>query len=54
MAKLVYCRVCKATYPLNVIQGDTGRAGKVRVSLCPMGHADIVELDTPGKPRGAK
>lgn len=54
MAKLVYCKVCKATYPLNVIQGDAGRSGKVRELLCPMGHAAIEEVDTPGKPRGAK
>ncbi len=54
MAKLVYCSVCKATYPANVVHGDGGRSGKVREAMCPMGHTDITELTTPGRPRGKK
>lgn len=54
MAKLVYCKVCKATYPLNIVIGDGGRAGKVKEAICPMGHSGIEELDTADRPRGKK
>jgi hypothetical protein len=54
MAKLVYCSVCKATYPANVVQTDGSRGSKTRESTCPMGHADIAELTSPRKRRGAK
>lgn len=54
MAKLAYCRVCKATYPLSVVRSDGGRSGKVKEAACPMGHAEVEEIDTPGKPRAKK
>jgi hypothetical protein len=50
----VYCSVCKATYPANVVQTDGSRSGKTREPACPMGHLDIVELTTPRRPRVAK
>ena len=28
MAKLAYCKICKATYPLNIVMNDGGRSGK--------------------------
>jgi hypothetical protein len=49
MAKLAYCKACKATYPLAVVTSDGGRSGKVRVPTCPMGHTDLEELDAPPK-----
>jgi len=54
MAKLAYCKRCKATYPLNIVVNDGGRSGKVKEPTCPMGHTDIKELDAPLKPRGKK
>ena len=39
MAGLAYCRVCKATYPLNVVHIKGGRSAKVREVACPMGHS---------------
>jgi len=48
MAKLAYCRVCRATYPLAVVQ-DGGRSGKVKEPTCPMGHTQIEQLDAPAK-----
>jgi hypothetical protein len=53
MARLAYCKKCRATYPLNIVSGD-GRSGKTREPACPMGHQDIQELDTPRKPRAKK
>lgn len=47
MAKLAYCKRCKATYPLAVVQNDGGRSGKVKVPACPMGHTKLQELDAP-------
>ena len=52
MAKIAYCRACKATYPLSVVRTEGGRSGKVKDSACPMGHAE--EIDTPGRPRVKK
>jgi len=54
MASLAYCKVCKATYPLNVVQTEGGRSTKVRETACPMGHSDIEELSSPGVPRDQK
>jgi hypothetical protein len=54
MAKLAYCKTCRATYPLNIVSGDGTRSGKTREPACPMGHTDIEELDTPRKPRARK
>jgi hypothetical protein len=54
MARLAYCKVCKATYPLNIVVNDGGRSGKAKEPACPMGHTQIEELDTPRKPRGKK
>ncbi len=49
MARLAYCRKCKATYPLAVVQHDSGRSGKAKVPACPLGHTDIEQLDTLSK-----
>jgi hypothetical protein len=54
MAKLAYCKVCRATYPLNIVAGDGGRSGKTKEPACPMGHTQIEELDAPRKPGGKK
>jgi hypothetical protein len=54
MARLAYCKVCKATYPLNIVVNDGGRSGKVNVPACPMGHTQVEELDAPRKPRAKK
>jgi hypothetical protein len=54
MAKLAYCKRCKATYPLNIVINDGGRGGKVKQPSCPMGHLEIQEVDKVAKPRGAK
>jgi hypothetical protein len=54
MARLAYCKVCKATYPLNIVVHDGGRSGKVKVPACPMGHTQVEELDAPRKPRAKK
>ncbi len=54
MAKVVYCKVCKATYPLNVVQSDGGRSGKVKGATCPMGHTDIEECDASVATSGKK
>lgn len=54
MAKLAYCKVCKATYPLNIVVTDGGRSGKVKEPACPMGHTDVEQLDAPRPPRGKK
>lgn len=54
MAKLVYCKICKATYPLNVVRSDGSRTGKTREACCPMGHVEIAERDTASEPRGKK
>ncbi len=47
MARLAYCAVCKATYPLAVVQHEGGRSGKVKEPTCPMGHTRIEQLDAP-------
>ena len=55
MAKLAYCNVCRATYPMAVVQPDAGRTGKAKEPACPMGHTDIEQLDTlPKRPRAKK
>lgn len=55
MARLAYCTVCKATYPLVVVQHDAGRSGKVKAPACPMGHTEIEQLDAPPeRPRRKK
>ena len=54
MAKLAYCKVCKATYPLNIVTSDGGRSGKVKEPACPMGHTDVEELDAPRPASGKK
>ena len=54
MAKLAYCTICKATYPLNIVVSDGGRSGKIKEPTCPMGHKDVEELDAPRVPRGKK
>jgi len=51
MAKLAYCRRCRATYPLIIVVNDGGRSGKVKEPACPMGHADVEEVDRPSSPR---
>ena len=53
MAKLAYCKQCKATYPLSIVVSDGGRSGKTKVPTCPMGHVDL-ELDAAPKPRVKK
>ena len=49
MAKLAYCEVCKATYPLVIVSGDTGRSqrdrAKNRPLTCPLGHTKIRKVD---------
>lgn len=54
MAKLAYCKRCKATYPLNIVVNDGGRSGKAKEPTCPMGHVDIQEVNTVVGPRGKK
>ena len=54
MAKLAYCKRCKATYPLNIVVNDGGRGGKVKEPACPMGHTEVTEVDAQPKPRGKK
>jgi hypothetical protein len=54
MARLAYCKICKATYPLNIVVSDGGRSGKTKEPTCPLGHKDIEELQAPRKPRGKK
>jgi hypothetical protein len=45
MAKLAYCAVCNATYPLVVVSGETSRGGKSREPVCPMGHTEVHEVE---------
>jgi hypothetical protein len=45
MAKLAYCEICKATYPLVVVNGAGGRSGKEKEPVCPMGHSQVREVD---------
>ena len=53
MARLAYCKVCKATYPLNIVVSDGGRSGKTKEPTCPMGHTDVQgSWKRPRKPRG--
>jgi hypothetical protein len=55
MAKLAYCRTCRATYPLVVVQHDGGRSGKTKEPACPMGHGEIEQLESlPKRPRAKK
>jgi hypothetical protein len=49
MAKLAFCKVCRATYPLAVVLHDGGRSGKTKEPTCPMGHTEIEQLDAPPK-----
>jgi hypothetical protein len=49
MAKLAFCKVCKATYPLAVVMHDGGRSGRTKEPTCPMGHTQIEQLDAPLK-----
>jgi hypothetical protein len=51
MAKLAYCKVCKATYPLNVVHPEGNRSGRVKEAVCPMGHAQVEVFESPGTPR---
>lgn len=44
MAKLAYCEICKATYPLIVVDG-AGTRSKGKELQCPMGHVDVHEVD---------
>ena len=37
MAKLAYCKRCKATYPLNIVVSDGGRSGKTKEPDVPDG-----------------
>ena len=53
MARLAYCKGCRATYPLNIVVSDGGRSGKAR-SRVPDGHTQVEELDAPRKPRAKK
>jgi hypothetical protein len=54
MARLAYCKICKATYPLNIVVSDGGRSGTTKEPTCPLGHKDVEELQAPRKPRGKK
>ncbi|MFA4965104.1 MAG: hypothetical protein WC709_05635 [Thermoleophilia bacterium] len=54
MAKLAFCKICNATYPLNIVTNEGGRSGKVKDPACPMGHAEVEELDAPRRPGGKK
>jgi len=53
MAKLAYCKQCRATYPLIIVVGD-GRSGKTREPACPMGHTKVEEIDAPRRQGGKK
>lgn len=46
MAKLAFCKTCRATYPLAVVLHDGSRSGKAKEPACPMGHTDVEQLDT--------
>jgi hypothetical protein len=54
MAKLAYCKRCKATYPLSIVVGDGTRGGRIKVPTCPLGHTDVKEVDSVAKPRAKK
>jgi len=54
VARLAYCRVCKASYPLSVVRTEGGRAGKTVELRCPMGHADVAERDSTVEARDKK
>jgi hypothetical protein len=45
MAKLAYCSVCNATYPLVVLTGESGRSAKGKDPVCPMGHTEVREVE---------
>jgi hypothetical protein len=47
MAKLAFCAVCNATYPLVVVNGEGGRGNKGKEPVCPMGHTDVREVEAP-------
>lgn len=54
MARLAYCKKCRATYPLSIVNGEGGRSTKPKVPACPMGHTEIEELAAPRKQRAKK
>jgi hypothetical protein len=46
MAKLAYCEICKATYPLAIVAGDSrSQKDKSKVPTCPFGHTEIRPVD---------
>jgi hypothetical protein len=46
MAKLAYCEICKATFPLAIVAGDSrSQKDKSKVATCPFGHTKIHEVD---------
>lgn len=49
MARLAYCRTCKATYPLVIVNHEGGRSTKVKEPSCPMGHTDVHEIEAPAR-----
>lgn len=54
VARLAYCKKCRATYPLSIVNGEGGRSTKPKVPACPMGHTEIEELAAPRKQRAKK
>jgi hypothetical protein len=57
MAKLAYCKTCKSTYPLAIVNPDSLRAGKEKRPLaCPFGHSDVREVEEmpAGEPKKRK
>jgi len=52
MAKLAYCEICRATYPLNIVSHEGSRSSKGKEFACPLGHTKlrtIEELPAGGK-----
>ena len=54
MAKLAYCKICKATYPRTIVINDGGRSGKPKQATCPLGHTEVEEVDRVTPPRDDK
>lgn len=54
MARLAYCKVCRATYPLIIVHNDGGRSGRVREPACPLGHTEVETVEAPHGSRGTK
>jgi hypothetical protein len=53
MAKLAYCKKCRATYPLSIVSGDarSQREGNKPLT-CPFGHTGlraVEDLEKRGK-----